>query len=124
MGPAVLSFRPVEKGGTSVVALYRSGGREPFDKSEADLIHLTLSEIPWLHQEGWAGDAVATTPKLSRQQRLTLNLALEGLNRSQIAERMSLSTETVGGYLKQVYRHFNVASQTQLMARFTAASIR
>ena len=123
-GPAVLSFRPIQDGLTSVLALYRKPGREPFSKAEADLTHITLSEIPWLHEQGWPGNVSQKVPQLSRQLRLTLNLLLEGLSRDEIATNMSLSRHTVGDYLKALYQYFQVSSQTELIAKFATTTSR
>ena len=122
VGPALLSFRPIENERFSVVALYRKPGRGPFTPAQANLVHVTLGEIPWLHEEGWPGEAVSEVPKLTRQQRLTLNLLLEGLNRNEIAQKMSLSPHTVGDYLKVVYQVFQVSTQAELLAKFGQGS--
>ena len=118
VGPALLSFRPIGNGCASGVAFYRHPDRKPFNKAEADLAHLALSEIPWLHEEGWPGAASSEVAKLSRQQRLTLNLVLEGLGRKEIATQMSLSPHTIGDYLKALYKHFQVSTQVELITKF------
>jgi len=77
-----------------------------------------LSEVAWLHEQGWPEDRGITAPKLSRRQRLVLNLLCLGQSRKEIASNVGISIHTAQDYIKQVYRHFSVNSQPQLMNRF------
>lgn len=118
VGPTILSFRPLERGCLSVIGLYRKFVSPPFNSRETKIAHLLLTEVPWLHLQGWPWEAAAEVPKLARQPRLVLNLMLEGLSRKEIAERMDLSSHTVNDYAKTVFKSFGVQSQTMLMAKF------
>ncbi len=118
IGPTILSLRPLDERSSSVMALYRHYGREEFSPRDSRIAHIILSEIPWLHEQGWPEDRGVGVPKLSRRQRLTLNLLILGRSRKQIAESMDISVNTVQGYIKEVYRFFNVNSQAELMSRF------
>ena len=118
IGPTILSERPLNKNSSSTVGLYRRYGREEFSARESRIAHIVLTEIPWLHEQGWPEDRGVDVPKLSRRQRLTLNLLILGQSQKQIASQMKLSTHTVQDYIKGVYRHFGVHSQAELMNRF------
>ena len=50
-----------------------------------------------------------------------LNLLLDGRDRKQIADQMGISENTVSGYAKDVYRHFDVNSHVELMRKFLHA---
>jgi DNA-binding CsgD family transcriptional regulator len=55
---------------------------------------------------------------LSPRLRETLNLVLEGLSKREIAERMSLSPNTVHGYIRELYKIYNVTTRARLMAKW------
>ena len=43
---------------------------------------------------------------------------MSGLDRKSIAAHLGISANTVAGYAREVYRHFGVNSQPQLIRRF------
>ena len=45
-------------------------------------------------------------------------LLLDGFSRKMIAAQMSLGEDTVGDHIKNIYRHFQVNSATELAAIF------
>lgn len=118
IGPILLSFRPLENGGTSAIALYRQHDRPLFQEREARVAHIVLTEVSWLHAQGWPGDLGQSVPQLPRRARTVLTLLIQGLSRKEIAAGLKISEHTANEYVKQVYRHFGVRSQAQLMKRF------
>jgi DNA-binding CsgD family transcriptional regulator len=63
--------------------------------------------------------AAPVSPRgLSPRLRETLNLVLEGLSKREIAERMSLSPNTVHGYIRELYKIYNVTTRARLMAKW------
>jgi DNA-binding CsgD family transcriptional regulator len=119
IGPVLLSYRPLPQDGMlSAIALYRRHGKTSFDSREARIAHIILTEVPWLHTEGWTTLPSAAVPLLARRPRTVFNLLLQGLSRKQIAAGLKISEHTVNDYVKAVYRHFSVSSQSQLIRRF------
>ncbi len=116
--PRCIAHRPLADGGVSGIGCYRRRGRPLFTKREGNIVHLLLSEIPWLHEMGWPEDRGATVPDLSPQCWLVHEMMLQGFDRGRIAEHLGLSEHTVGDYVKALYEHFGVGSQAALMARF------
>ena len=116
--PGIISSRPVDATSMSTIAIYRSPDEPPYSERDLRLAHIILSEVPWLHEQGWPDDRGVTVPRLSLRQRQTLNLLLQGFSRKQIADSLTISLHTVGDYIKDVYRHFGVQSQAELMHRF------
>ena len=116
--PRLLCGVPIPGGGHSGVALYRRYHRPPFTEQQARLVHILMSEVPWLHQRGWPEDRGATVPRLYPRQRMVLELLLQSYARKQIADQMNITLNTVNGYVKDIYRAFQVKSHAELMSRF------
>ncbi|MCB1134259.1 MAG: helix-turn-helix domain-containing protein, partial [Verrucomicrobiae bacterium] len=114
----MLSAWPLKNGGFSGIGLYRNAERPEFDERECRIAHILLSEIPWLHAAGEPeGDDRGLFP-LTPKQRTTLNLLIQGWPREKIACHLAISANTLHGYVKNLFRHFRVSSQSELIARF------
>lgn len=118
IGSLMMSGHPLDSCSLSTLGVYRGYGGKPFSDREKQIAHIILTEVPWLHALGWPEDRGVKVPSLFPKQRITLNLLLEGLDRKTIAKRMGIAENTVAGYAKDVYRHFGVNSQPQLMSKF------
>jgi DNA-binding CsgD family transcriptional regulator len=59
--------------------------------------------------------------QLSPRLRETLQCLLDGNSEKSIATRLSLSPHTVHGYVKLIYRHFQVKSRAQLLSQWVRA---
>ena len=118
VGPTILSMRPIDPQSSSAIGLYRYFDRPHFTARESRMAHIILTEVPWLHLQGWPDDRGVSVPTLTKRQRLTLNLLILGQGHKEIATHMSISTNTLQGYVKDIYRHFGVNSQAELMNRF------
>ncbi len=118
VGPVIMSLRPLDEHSSSAIGLYRRYHRAKFSARESRIAHIVLTEVPWLHEQGWPEDRGVGAPSLSKRQRLALNLLILGRSRKQIADNMNISVNTVQGYIKDVYRFFEVNSQAELMNRF------
>ena len=118
LGPTILSGRYLDDTSLSIAAFYRNVDREPFSAREKQIIHLILSEIPWLHLTGWPKDRGSRALNLTPRQRTVLNLLLEGLGKKQIANHLDLSPHTIKDYIRIIYRHYGVGSQAELMNQY------
>lgn len=118
IGSLIISAVPLGDGCLSGATIYRRVRDPDFTAREVKIAHIILQEVPWLHLSGWPVDRGATVPKLYPRQRMVMNLLLDGLGRKQIAANMGLSENTVAGYARDVYRHFQVCSQPELMRKF------
>lgn len=108
----IISRRTLENGVESRIALCRDGSR-PYTDRESHLALLVLDEIPWLHWSDWRTRPAA--PRLAPRQQLTLDLLLLGLGAKEIAAQIGISSGTVSSYIRELYRHFGVNSQAELM---------
>jgi len=118
IGPFIFSLRPIDERAVSTICIFRRAGAAAFTGREARIAHILLSELPWLHEQGWPEDRGATVPRLSPRQRTILNLLLDGRTRKEMARQLALSEHTVAQYQKAVYSHFGVGSHRGLLRRF------
>jgi DNA-binding CsgD family transcriptional regulator len=118
IGPFIFSLRPIDDRAVSVIGLYRRQGAPAFCERDSRIAHILLTELPWLHEQGWPEDRGASVPRLSPRLRLVLNLLLDGRSRKEMAASLSLSEHTVAQYQKALYRHFGVTSHATLLRRF------
>jgi DNA-binding CsgD family transcriptional regulator len=116
--PRCLSFHPLGDDKYSGIALYRKIGRPLFGARESRIAHIIMTEVSWLHAQGWPEDRGAEVPRLSPRTRLVLELLLQSQGRKQIAAHLGISENTVAGYTKEIYRHFRVRSHAELLRRF------
>lgn len=115
----VLTAWPLQAGGFSGIGVYRKVGKPGFGPRETRIAHIVLTEIPWLHEDGWGDERGDTLSRLPRRQREILQLLVQGRSRKEIAVDLALSLNTVHGYVRDIYRHFGVNSHATLMRRFS-----
>ena len=118
IGAVMLSHRPMPDGAHSVVSIYRKPGSPHFDARESRLVHIVLSEVDWLHRDGWEASRPAMATKLSARERMVFNALIDGRSRARIATDMAVSSHTANDYTKAVYRKFGVNGRLRLLARF------
>lgn len=117
IGTLMLSLRPLETGGLNGIGIYRWQGRPHFGERENRIAHILLTEVRWLHYTEFPErEAIA---RLYPRHRTILNLLCEGWDRKKIARHLGISPNTVHGYLKEIFRHFGVSSQAELIARMS-----
>ncbi len=49
------------------MGLYRAHGKPEFTPRDVRIAHIVLTEIPWLHEQGWPEDRGTSVPHLSRR---------------------------------------------------------
>lgn len=114
----VYAITPLGDMGFSGIGFFRTNGRAPFSERQRKIIQIVTTEVRWLCDSALperVGDAVANlTPRL----RSVLTLLLDGFVCSDIAELFHLSPHTVKGYIRDIYRHFEINSQLELIRHF------
>lgn len=117
MDHMLFSLYPIGKY-VSGIGLHRPIGEPDFTPRERRMVHVIVSEIDWLHSVDLPEDAGDRTTALSPRLRVVFALLLQGWNRKRVAEHLGITANTVAGYQKQIYRHFDVTSHPELLARF------
>lgn len=120
IGPVILSARPTSDGQVSMIGLYRHFDRPLFNEDDSRIAHIVLSEIPSLHEAISPAELNGEVAGLSPRLRQVLNLLLQGYSRKELASTLTLSIHTVGDYVAEIYKRFEVHSQTDLVRRFLA----
>jgi DNA-binding CsgD family transcriptional regulator len=115
----MLSAWPLAGKGFSGIGMYRNADREHFGARECRIAHILLSEVTWLREDLPGQEHAGKLMPLWPRHRTTLNLLCEGWPRKKIASELGISEQTVGGYVKTIFRHFDVHSQAELIARVT-----
>lgn len=115
----ILMAWPLETGGYSSVGLFRESHRPFFGPRETRIAHILLTEIPWLHEEGWGEERGESLLRLAKRPREILSLLVQGRSRPQIADDLGVSIHTVNGYVRDIFKHFRVNSHLELISRFT-----
>lgn len=120
MGQSLFAFHRVADAPdlASAVGIHRAYGREPFTKRELRLAHIVMSEVSWLHDSSLPGEDGLAIAALSPRLQTVLTLLMDGQAAKRIALHLGLSPHTVRGYIKDIYRHFEVSSRSDLMRRF------
>lgn len=118
LGSALLSFCGLEGRLVSGIALYRRKSLPPFSAREARIAQVVLSEAPWVHEAVGPRDRSKNGRKLFPRQKLVLDLLLQGHGRKSISQSLRISENTVSGYVKDIYKHYQVNSHAGLIRRF------
>lgn len=114
-------WRVLTRGDGRVVACLSlsrpAGNRRPFVARERLLLHLAHVEMSWVYEDDLLLAARGAT-SLSPRQRQTLQNLLGGHSEKEIAKKMRLSPNTVHHHVKALYKHFDVSSRGELLARW------
>lgn len=114
-------WRPVTRSNAKVVACLSFsrpvGDPRPFAARERLLLHLAHVEMSWIYEDDLLL-AARGAASLSPRQRQTLQNLLGGQSEKEIAKKMRLSPNTVHHHVKALYRHFDVSSRGELLARW------
>lgn len=107
--------RPGEHEG---VLIARTPGRRDFSAREKAVVRELHALVAPLVGGPLASFAEPSPSDLPPRVRLVLRCLLEGDSDKQIALRLGIGRYTVNEYVKHIFRHFGVASRTELLARW------
>jgi DNA-binding CsgD family transcriptional regulator len=93
------------------------GSRKRFGNREKGILDLLHPACAWAYREQDT-PALPDAVTLSPREKQTLWKLLAGRGEKEIAAEMHLSVNTVHHYVKALYRHFNVSSRAELLAKW------
>ncbi len=114
-GPALFSSASHPGQGSSLIGIFRKATSGGFTNRETAICELVLSEIPWLHAQGFPSEPTSRGRGLSCRLAAVLELLRKGHSRKQIADDLGISLNTVHGYIRMLYLHFKVNSHSALL---------
>jgi DNA-binding CsgD family transcriptional regulator len=117
VAPLVLSARVLDSGFISNSCFYRHFDRELYTKREERLIQALFDSLEWFHSFE-SEEKLVIGNKLTPRMRTILNLMIEGASRKEIAANLNISVNTVSSYVRDIYRTYEVHSQTELLKHF------
>lgn len=128
---AACSIAADDKGGLTVLLLYRGGG-VPFTPRAVACLRLLHSVVDFFPARGAvAGPELSDDDPLplvahndkpfTRREKVVLVQLLGGGSEKQVARHLKRSTHTIHTYVKRLYRRFGVTSRGELLARFVSA---
>jgi DNA-binding CsgD family transcriptional regulator len=98
--------------------LHRDTGEPNYSGRQRRLLHLFHTELGRLIGSVLVSASDPDSPtRLSPRVRETLSCLLDGDSEKQAAARMGLSVPTVHQYVTALYRHYQVSSRAELLAR-------
>lgn len=102
------------------LGLHRRVGAAEFTGGEVDLLRRVMLALRRLARDGHfpLHPPEAHPVGLSIRQNQVLQLLLRGHSAKEAAGELGISSLTVSGYIKDIYRHFNVHSRAELLSRF------
>lgn len=98
------------------IGLYRNKNAEGFSAHDKRIAEIFFEELSWIFDADWPSikqEQPADT--LSLRLQTVFDLQLKGWERKKIAWKLGISENTVSGYIREMYRHFGVNSQPELL---------
>lgn len=117
------AITPLGGNGFSGIGFFRRTDRAPFSERQRRIVHIVTTEVRWLGDTSIPAERETDIAQLTPRLRSVLSLLLDGYLCNQIAELYHLSPHTVKGYIRDIYRHFDVSSQLALIRRFRGKEI-
>lgn len=120
LGEMMCAWYRVDTGRAFVLELFRPLAAAPFTLDHFRLVRLVLKE---LRRHSVAGRflhaPVEMVPAgLTLREQQVLDLLLKGFSAKEVGSRLGISSMTVSGYIKDLYRHFAVHSRSELLSQF------
>ena len=112
------AITPFPGTGFGGIGFFRNTGRPPFSEQQHRIVHIVTREVRWLHDSTRPNDQGAAVEQLTPRLRTVLTLLFKGYICNEIATLLHLSPHTIKGYIRDIYRHFDVKSQLSLIRHF------
>jgi DNA-binding CsgD family transcriptional regulator len=115
---AMYAITPLGENSFSGVGFFRFVGRDGFTRRDRKIAHIVTTEVRWLCGSDTPATHGKKVAELTPRLRTVLPMLLDGYKCNDIADLYCLSPHTIKGYIRDLYRHFKVKSQLQLIQYF------
>ena len=105
-------------GAVSIMTFYRALGEREFQRRERRLVRMLHRELHPLIGRQLASADEPSASRLAPRLRQVLDRLLAGDGEKEVAIRLGLTPQTVHQYVTAIYRHFQVHSRGELLARW------
>ena len=112
------AITPLSDQSYSAVCLFRFTGRPPFSERQRRIVNIVTTEVRWLGNSSLPARHSEAVFGLTPRLRSVLALLIDGQTCNEIAGLYHLSPHTIKGYIRDIYRHFNINSQIALIRLF------
>jgi DNA-binding CsgD family transcriptional regulator len=112
------AITPFKEPGFSGIGFFRHTERPPFSEQQRQVVHMVTSEVQWLSENTLPEEHGTAVEQLTPRLRSVLPLLLDGCLCKEIAKLLHLSPHTIKGYIRDIYRHFDVNTQIGLIRHF------
>lgn len=103
---------------SSSIWIHRPVGDRPFTRRDRAMMQVIHEQIAPLIGGALASCSTPSPGSLSPRRRQVLDLLLAGDSEKQIGSRLGITRATAHEHVSAIYRHFDVSSRAELMARF------
>ena len=107
----------------TVLGIYRAVGEVPFCARESRMLRIFHNELATKCQTALSRESGMRRPALSPRMWQTLERLLQGYSEKQVARLLGIARPTAHQYVTALYRHFGVASRSELMAQFVRSGL-
>jgi DNA-binding CsgD family transcriptional regulator len=114
----LITIYPLGKDVYSSIGFHRRAGKQAFSERDRTMVHLILQQVEWLHRHGTNTEAKTKVVQLPPRERQVLVFLLSGDSPKEISKKLGISEYTVGDYMKNLHKHFQVNSRGELQAMF------
>ena len=112
------SIYPLGPAHCSAVGFFRRLDTQPFSDIQRRICHIVFANVKWLHENSFPDHKGENCKQLTPRLRTVLLYLIDGKKRDEIAKTLHISPQTVKTHVRNIYKHFNVKSQTELMNHF------
>ena len=112
------SIYPLSDTHCSAVGFFRRVGKEPFNDTQRRVCHIIFSNVKWLHENSFPDHKGESCRELTPRLRTVLIYLLSGKQKDEIANLLYISPQTAKTHIRNIYKHFDVNSQVELMYYF------
>ncbi len=112
------SIYPLGQTHCSAIGFFRRVGNPSFTDLQRRICHIVFSNVKWMHEMSFPDHKGDNCKRLTPRLRTVLLYLLNGKQKNDIASQLHISPQTAKTHIRNIYKHFSVNSQIELINRF------